>query len=95
MTVQRYRGLQEALDEVERELNVRSRCFPKWVADGRMCQTDAHDRLDRLASAYKLILMLLKDDPQAQIATLIAKYQCDYVGGGRVTSSGDKTEEEA
>lgn len=91
MTVQRYRGPQEALDEIARELNVRSRCFPKWIADGRVCKTDAYDRLDRLASAHQLILMLLEDDPHAQIATLIARYQCDYVGNGRVTSSGDKT----
>lgn len=46
---------QEAVDELTRELNVRRRCFPRWIADGRVSQTDAQDRLDRLASALELI----------------------------------------
>lgn len=46
---------QEAVDELTRELNVRRRCFPRWVADGRVSATDAQDRLDRLASAIELI----------------------------------------
>ena len=51
MTVKRTRDLPEALDELQREFNVRSRCFIRWVAEGRMSQTDAQDRLDRLFSA--------------------------------------------
>lgn len=54
------RDVTEAVDELERELNVRARCFPRWVADGRMSSTDAKDRYDRLWSA----LLLLK----AQVA---------------------------
>lgn len=46
---------QEAVDELTRELNVRRRCFPRWVADGRVSATDAQDRLDRLATAIELI----------------------------------------
>lgn len=49
------RPLQEALDEVERELNVRRRCFPRWVAEGRVSRTDAQDRVDRLASAMEAL----------------------------------------
>ena len=45
------RTLQEACDEVEREFNVRERCFPKWVTEGRIGRTDAKDRLERLAAA--------------------------------------------
>ena len=43
--------LQAAVDEVSRELNVRRRCFPRWVQDGRVSKTDAQDRINRLASA--------------------------------------------
>ena len=49
------RPLQEALDEVERELNVRRRCFPRWVAEGRVSRTDAQDRVDRLALAMEAL----------------------------------------
>ena len=47
---------QEALDDLERELNVRARCFDRWVAEGRMSSTDAKDRIERMATAHKLLL---------------------------------------
>lgn len=47
---------QEALDELERELNVRARCFDRWVGEGRMSMTDARDRIERMATAHKLLL---------------------------------------
>lgn len=53
MEVLRTRILDEALDELEREFNVRSRCFLRWIAEGRMSKTDAQDRLDRLFSAIE------------------------------------------
>jgi hypothetical protein len=46
---------QAALDEVYRELCVRKRCFPKWIADGRVSKTDAQDRIDRLATAFDIL----------------------------------------
>lgn len=49
------RHIQEAVDEVERELNVRRRCFPRWVAEGRVSRTDAQDRIDRLATALEVL----------------------------------------
>lgn len=49
------RSKQEALDELQRELNVRRRCFPRWVKDGRVSATDAQDRIDRLSSAIALL----------------------------------------
>lgn len=58
MKVARQRPLQEAIDEVERELNVRSRCFPRWITEGRVSRTDAQDRLDRLATAYQALCNL-------------------------------------
>ena len=43
--------LQEARDEVERELCVRKRCFPRWVDEGRLTKTDASDRVSRVERA--------------------------------------------
>lgn len=45
------RSLREAYDELEREFNVRSRCFPKWIQEGRISRSDATDRLERHAAA--------------------------------------------
>ena len=45
------RSLTEAIDEVFRELQVRKRCFPRWVDDGKISRTDAQDRIARQESA--------------------------------------------
>ncbi len=45
------RTLPEALDEVNRELAVRRRLFPRWILDGKISRTDALDRLERLETA--------------------------------------------
>lgn len=45
------RPVQEAYDELIRELQVRDRCYPGWVKDQRVTASDARDRYDRLASA--------------------------------------------
>jgi hypothetical protein len=79
LKVSRYRPLQEAVDEVERELNVRSRCFPRWITDGRVSRSDACDRLDRLATAFLWLNAVLSAAPELQ-ATIMPK---------DVTSSGD------
>ena len=55
MRVKMTRDLTEALDECEREYQVRARCFPRWVSEGRLSATDAQDRLDRLFSATLLL----------------------------------------
>jgi stage III sporulation protein SpoIIIAA len=49
------RSLQEAIDEVERELNIRIRCMPMWVSNGKVSKTDAQDRVDRLATALEFL----------------------------------------
>jgi hypothetical protein len=49
------RDMQEARDELAREYAVRSRCFPRWIKEGRLSTTDAQDRLDRLASAIEFL----------------------------------------
>lgn len=53
------RSAQEAVDEVERELNVRLRVFARWVEDGRLSQSDAKDRLQRLFKARALLQIVL------------------------------------
>ena len=50
-TNQPSRSLTEAIDELFRELQVRKRCFPKWVDEGRISRTDAQDRIARQESA--------------------------------------------
>jgi hypothetical protein len=55
MEVKVKRSPVEALDELQREFNVRSRCFPRWVTEGRVSRTDAQDRLDRLGTAIELL----------------------------------------
>ena len=80
--VARYRGLQEAVDELERELTVRSRCFPRWVTEGRVSRSDAIDRLDRMATAHAWLESLCNAAPEPQ-ATIMPKV---------VTSSGDTTD---
>lgn len=49
----------EAVDELEREMNVRLRCFPRWITEGRVSRTDAQDRLDRIFTAHKLLSNVL------------------------------------
>lgn len=49
------RTVQEALDEVAREIGVRERCFPKWIADGKVSSSDAKDRLERLIKAAQIL----------------------------------------
>jgi hypothetical protein len=56
------RTFQEALDEVQREFNVRERCFPKWVKEGRMSSSDSTDRLERLAAALYFLRALSYGD---------------------------------
>lgn len=58
------RSIREARDEVERELNVRKHCFPRWVDVGKLSRTDAVDRIARLESALYHLSKLcdLSDD---------------------------------
>lgn len=46
----------EAIDELHREMGVRTRCFHRWVDDGKLSRTDAQDRIDRMASAIALLI---------------------------------------
>lgn len=59
----------EALDELNRELQVRKRCFPRWIADGRVSETDAHDRIDRLATAIQMLHAMSSEDAKAAVSS--------------------------
>lgn len=78
MKVRALRNQQEAVDEVNRELNVRCRCFPRWITEGRVSRTDAQDRLDRLASALVILEALDGLDMNAAIADLWAKVEAEH-----------------
>ena len=51
--------LEAALGEVQRELQVRERCYPRWVEEGKMSRIDAKDRLSRQIQAEELLTLLL------------------------------------
>ena len=51
--------LQAALDEVERELSVRERCYDRWVQERKLSKTDADDRGTRMTWAAGFLGMLL------------------------------------
>lgn len=73
MGLKAYRSIEEATSEIERECNVRSRCFPRWIGEGRVNRIDAQDRLDRLASALVLLEELSKNkEVVALMAGIIA-----------------------
>jgi hypothetical protein len=51
--------LEAALQELSRELQVRERCFPRWVTDGRLSKIDAKERLTRQILACKIVSNVL------------------------------------
>jgi len=55
------RTVQEALDEVARELGVRERLYAKWVFDGKHTETDAADRMQRMIMAAALLDQIVKN----------------------------------
>jgi len=48
-------SLEEAIDEVEREMQVRTRCYDRWIKESKLSPTEARDRYDRLAAAIKYL----------------------------------------
>lgn len=67
MTRERTRSAREALDELLREMNMRSRCFPRWITEQRVSRTDAQDRLDRMASAVDIVESVMQCMTEAQM----------------------------
>lgn len=50
------RSLEEAVSEVQREIEVRRRLYDRWISEGKLSRIDAHDRLERMLSALKFLL---------------------------------------
>lgn len=59
----RMRPVREAIAELEREMDVRARCFARWVKDGKMTKVDAVDRYERHLSAIMALRELVHKDP--------------------------------
>lgn len=51
--------LEEAVCELARELGVRERCFPNWIAVGKVSRVDAKDRYSRMKKALEICTYLL------------------------------------
>jgi len=79
----KLRPLVESISEVKRELQVRLRCYDRWVEDGKLTDVDATDRYCRLHSALTY-LEAVRD------GEIIAPEALDVPT--RVTSPGDKTD---
>lgn len=51
--------IEPALGEIQREMQVRERCYPRWVEEQKMSKIDAKDRLERVILAEELLGLLL------------------------------------
>lgn len=51
-----HRSIEEAISELQREMDTRKRILDRWVMEGRLSWVDAHDRFERLLSALRLLI---------------------------------------
>jgi hypothetical protein len=79
----KLRPLVESISEVKRELQVRLRCYDRWVEDGKLTDVDATDRYCRLQSALTYLEAVRDGEIGAPEAFDVPT---------RVTSPGDKTD---
>lgn len=56
---------QAAYDECKRELQVRERCYSKWVREGKISHTDATQRYQALSDA----VAMLAEHPSVELAS--------------------------
>lgn len=52
----------QAYDELVREMNVREKCFVGWIESGKLSESDASDRLRRMAKACSIFAAILEDE---------------------------------
>lgn len=50
------RSHEEAISEVQREIDVRRRLYDRWMDEGKLSRIDAHDRLERLLAALQFLI---------------------------------------
>lgn len=55
------RSIEEAISELQREMDTRKRIFDNWVQQGRCSWVDAHDRMERLMTALSLLIRYSND----------------------------------
>jgi hypothetical protein len=58
-TQQLREALEPAVSELQRELGVRERCFPRWIELGKVSRIDAKDRFVRHKKAVEMLTFLL------------------------------------
>lgn len=63
--------LAEAVAEMEREANVRMKCYDRWVSEGKMSAEEARKRMAAIVSAWHY----LSDTDQARNALLATQAQ--------------------
>ncbi len=74
------RNLHECVSEIRRELDVRRRCFGRWVTEGKIDQVDAVDRFERLHSALAFLEALRDATPDHVTSdTAATAAQCDTI----------------
>ena len=49
------RSPEEAISELQREVEVRRRLYDRWISEGRISRVDAHDRLERLLTGLRIL----------------------------------------
>lgn len=47
--------LEKAVAEIEREANVRMKCYDRWIGDGKMTDQEASERLGALVTAWHIL----------------------------------------
>lgn len=57
--------LAEQVTELKRELHMRHRVYPKWVASGRMEQREADRHVARLEAAIETLSRLAEEQDRA------------------------------
>jgi hypothetical protein len=83
----KLRNLVEAISEVKRELQVRLRCYDRWVEDGKLTDVDATDRYCRLQSALTYLEAVRDGELNLRVATLepeIVTSIVDKTGEGKL-----------
>jgi hypothetical protein len=60
------RSIEEALSEVERELQVRVRCYDRWINDGKLSSVDARDRTERMQAAVHYLKQIYEESKQTK-----------------------------
>lgn len=72
------RTIQEALDEVARELGVRERMYVRWVTEQKHSISDATDRLQRMIFAAAMLQAMVDNSEIAkQVSCHLAAHQAN------------------